>query len=655
MSRLAECAVPVRRLLNAVRALEATTRSLQLPPLAGREWFELLTTKLMPQLGDEAFLVVAVVGGTNIGKTVVFNHIAGSRASSPSPLASGTKHPTLLLPTGFAERHDLTQLFPGFTPSPSSVPEDAMREDNTHWLFWHEEPSLPENLLVLDTPDIDSEARINWERADQIRRSADVLVAVLTQQKYNDAAVKEFFRKAASEAKLVVIVFNQCQLPDDEQYWPLWVGTFCEQTGIAPRHVYLSPNDRRAAEQNRLPFYERDWPLDAAATPPVAGGDSPSNATARAPSAADTPRNLLSDLSELHFADIKLQTLSGSLRKLCSETQGVPVYLSEVRQRSGEFANAAELLSTHQLAEIDTWPEVPNALLVAEIRTWWAAQREGWTARVHGFYNTVGRGLTAPFRFVQGRVQGESTSPIERYREREWNAILVAVGSVYDKLTWMSQLGNDLLRPRLDAVLGGTSRGELLQTIEQAHRQVDLEGELRSLVSCELASFREESPRSYELFRQLDSVAAAARPATSVVLFIAGGPVGSAAVTALTDTALQSAIHIAGDIAGGTIAAAVGETAISGTASTSAGYLEARFRRLHAAFTARRAAWLAGLLQEHLLGSLPEDLLSAAHTASSPEFREVERSLAAVNRVVKEVERDLPAPAAARPVQPQQT
>ncbi|MGV2333591.1 MAG UNVERIFIED_CONTAM: hypothetical protein LVR18_05525 [Planctomycetaceae bacterium] len=65
-------------------------------------------------------------------------------------------------------------------------------------MFWRPAAELPDWLLVLDTPDIDSDARVNWQRADAVRRSADVLIAVLTQQKYNDAAVKEFFRRGAA-------------------------------------------------------------------------------------------------------------------------------------------------------------------------------------------------------------------------------------------------------------------------------------------------------------------------------------------------------------------------------------------------------------------------------------------------------------------------
>ncbi len=631
---LSEIARLIHELHPAVRALERAAQPLELPGLDGREWYELLATKLVPQLGDDTFLIVAVAGGTNIGKTVVFNHIAGSRASSTSPLASGTRHPTCLVPAGFDQCHNLAGLFPGFALRPSEDPADALNQSDEHFLFWRTESSLPDNLLALDTPDIDSEVRVNWERADQIRRSADVLVAILTQQKYNDAAVKEFFRRASAENKAVVIVFNQTQLPEDEEYWPLWVGTFCEETGIRPEHVYLAPYDRRAAEENRLSFYEREWP-------PVerdenANGESViASDQARAPD--EEPRDLLADLSHLRFAEIKLRTLEGSLGQLLDASEGLPAYLREIGQRSEEFHRATELLSAHELAEIDSWPEVPNGLLVTEIRKWWASQREGWTAGVHGFYNAVGRGLAWPVRVARQHWQGETLPPLERYQQQEWSAILDAVEKVYSKLTWMRELGNPLLRPRLDAMLGGTSRAELLEAIERAHQQVDLGADLRELVAREMGTFRSENPQSFEFFRRLDGVAAAARPATSVVLFVTGfGPVGHAVTPLLADTAMQSLVHVVGDVAGGTVAAAVGETAISGTTSTSVGYLEARFRKLHVAFTAQRAVWLAGLLKEQLLGTLPEDLQQAAKIGQGAELhrvRELTRNIRELVRV----------------------
>ena len=102
---------------------------------------------------------------------------------------------------------------------------------------------------------MDSDVTVNWQRARAIRQAADVLVAVLTQQKYNDAAVKQFFRAAVEADKPILVVFNQCDLKADREYWPQWLATFCDQTGAQPELTYVIPYDRRGAEQLRLPFY----------------------------------------------------------------------------------------------------------------------------------------------------------------------------------------------------------------------------------------------------------------------------------------------------------------------------------------------------------------------------------------------------------------
>ena len=114
---------------------------------------------------------------------------------------------------------------------------------------------MPPRLLLLDTPDIDSDAPVNWQLADIIRQASDVLIAVLTQQKYNDAAVKQFFRKAAEADKPIIVLFNQVDLVADREYWPLWLDTFAEEDGARPELVYVVPYDRRATATLELPFY----------------------------------------------------------------------------------------------------------------------------------------------------------------------------------------------------------------------------------------------------------------------------------------------------------------------------------------------------------------------------------------------------------------
>lgn len=623
-----QCAQKVKQLHGLLGTLEQQSSVLQVEPLAKCEWYQLLEEKLLPQLGDDAFLVAAVVGGTNIGKSVLFNHLAGSRASATSPLASGTKHVTCLTPAGFKTSHDLAAIFPGFQLREWADSEQALDESETDWLYWRSSDSLPPNLLVLDTPDIDSDARVNWQRADKIRRTADVLIAVLTQQKYNDAAVKEFFRRAAAEDKFVIVVFNQVHLPDDEDYWPLWMKTFSDETGVDPQFLYLAPHDRKAAESNQLEFFERRWPALPAKSDATESPESESSvergASGPAMPGQQAGRRLREDLSALRFGEIKLRTLRSAL-DLILTSDGVPQYLQRVKARSDEFRSAAELLSTHKLAEIENWPMLRNGLIVEQIREWWQGQREGWSAKVHNFYNAIGGGLTKGWRLIDEQLRGPQTPPLEAYRAREWEAVLDAVDEVYSRLNWFKELGNPLLQPRLEELLGATTRQQLLDEIRSEHDAVDLDAQLHDLVTLELSKFRDESPDWYRSLRQLDAVAAAARPAVSIALFVTGmGPVGNAVGHLATETVVSSAVSVAGDVAAGGVTAAVGETWISSTASSGAAWLEARFRRIHEQFVAQRAAWLAGLLQKYLLGSLPEELANAAVIPESLTFQEIE-------------------------------
>lgn len=617
---------------TALGELEAASLSLQLEPLARREWFRLLEEKLLPQVGADAFLVAAVVGGTNIGKSVIFNHIAGTRASATSPLASGTKHPVVLVPPGFEASHDLATVFAGFKLVEWTDANRSLDESSEHLLFRKLGESLPPNLLVLDTPDIDSDARINWERADMVRRASDVLIAVLTQQKYNDAAVKEFFRRAAAEDKVVLAVFNQVHLPDDEDYWPLWMETFCNETGVRPHVLYLAPHDRKAAEENRLELVERTWSPGGTGAKSQAASPVASGATSVAVK-QNAGRMLGEDLSSLRFGEIKLRTLGRSIRLLC-EDDGVPAWLNEIRTRSSEFRKAAELLATHKLAEIEGWPTIPNSVIVGSIREWWQQQREGWSATVHSFYNRIGDGLKSAYRFMQEQIGSTQRPPLDIYREKEWQSVLDVVDDVYSRLNWFRELGNPLLQPRLEALLGATSRESLLKVLRDAHNAVDVESAIRELVSAELESFRRESPEWFRSLRHLDAAAAAARPATSIVLFVTGfGPFGHALGQVATETAITSVVSVAGDVAAGGVTAAVGETWISSTASSGIAWLEAHFRRIHERFAAQRGEWLAGLLETHLLGSLPRDLGEAAMIPDSDAFRSVEQIISELSQL----------------------
>lgn len=608
------CRAIVAKLDPLLRKLHSDASLLQPESLDGREWFELLRQKLIPQLGSSSWLVAAVVGGTNIGKSVVFNHLAGFRASASSPLASGTRHSVCLVPEGFSEQSTLESIFPDFELHRWDNADEALQEADRHLLFWRTSNQLPDNLLLLDTPDIDSDAKVNWVRADAVRRSADVLVAVLTQQKYNDAAVKQFFRQAAGEDKTVMIVFNQCLLPDDEPYWPVWIKTFCDETGLNPAGVYVVPSDRAAAESLALPFYERPWPVN----------EGWSAADAQSDPECGVNHRLSDELADLRFQEIKFRSLRGSLREITDERRGIPSFLRELSSAGEELADAAARLSSDSVLRIRDWPSLPTPLLVSEVRSWWRNHQHGWAKRVNSVYDVVGSGVLWPFRMTKRMVSGPPEPPLDLYREREWGAVLHTVEELFDKLEWMAESGNRLIQPRVNAILEGTSRTQLVDQLRRDHVQVKIDDELTDTVAGEMEKFQSDSPDMFKIYRQLNNVSAVVRPATSVVLFSLGfGPAGEAVAPFVADAAAQAVVHVVADVAGGATAAVAGEAAVSGAAGTSVGFLQTWFHNLHANFVARRVEWLTERLKSNLLGSLTDEVATAAGVAKTEEYRQV--------------------------------
>jgi len=623
MKSLQHFAEIAQQLLASIRSFETATRKLKLPGCAGEEWYELLEQKIVPQLTDEKYLVAAVVGGTNIGKSVIFNHLAGSRSSATNPLASGTKHPLCLVPRRFECDHDLAKIFEGFRLESWRSDEDTLREDEEHILFWKESDVLPANLLILDTPDIDSDAVVNWERADRVRRSADVLIGVLTQQKYNDAAVKKFFRESALQEKAIILVFNQCRFPEDEEYWPMWLETFCQETGTSPEYVYLAPYDREAAEGNLLPFYLRS---------PIANGDNRTGSPDRYrkgardthPQLSDrdkTSHNLLDDISRLKFPEIKLRSLRGAVNRVVNSTSGIHAWLGRIDRYHERYQTVNEQFSAEKILQIERWPILANSKFVEAIREWWRSERHGWSARVHGFYNSLGRGITWPVRKIRGQFQSEKTDPWQEYSRKEWSLMIDVIGKIYDRIAMLHEGGYDFLQEQLHPMIAGHRKEEFLQTLKTEYDRENFPGELEHLVDEKMRLFREEKPQYYKLISRLDQTAAVARPAVSVALFVTGfGPAGHVTAHFVTDSAMQTAAQVVGDVTGGTVAALVGDAALSETASTGTGYLEAWFRGLHREFIARRVRWLLETIQTHLCGELFEVLSDGAILDKHPDL-----------------------------------
>jgi len=597
----------LKRLDRALAALEAVAASVGVRPQAGEEWLELLRNKLLPQLDTRPLLVVGIVGGTNIGKSVIFNHLAGQTASAANPLAAGTRHPVCLVPPEMDDPAELRRLFEQFELHAWQSPEDPLQDSPEDRLFWRVGAGVPPRLLLLDAPDVDSDVTVNWQRARAIRRAADLLVAVLTQQKYNDAAVKQFFRAAVEADKPIVVVFNQCNLATDAEYWPQWLATFCKETGARPELVYVIPYDRPAAEELRLPFYSVG----------PRGCQPPAEAA-----------GLRDELAGLHFDAIKVRTFRGALRRVLDPQRGAEAYLKAIRTAAGEFSAAAEALSATEMARV-AWPSLPTGVLVDEIRRWWDTGRSRWSRRVYGFYRTLGRGVVWPVRTAWNSLAGPPDDPLATFQRQERQAILLAVEKLLDELDRLARLGNDTLRPRLMKLLGGNARTRLLADVQAAHDELAaVDDDYRVFLQTELNAWREANPRAVRFLQSLDHAWAIARPTITVVLVVsswglAGGLVGQAGHAA---SELVTEAAITGGLTGG------GEAIVS-TTGEGVGQAAARlFGRLQFRYAQQRAAWLADWLENELLGGLLSELRRGAEVPTGNAFGEVVAAIEAISR-----------------------
>ncbi len=585
----------IRQLKQHLADLERHLKSLDIAPPHG-EWRAQLERKLLPQTELPEIIVAAVAGGTNIGKSAVFNTLAGCEVSKVSPLASGTKHPVCLVPPNWDDGELLGRLFESFDVCPCASPEDPLKESSRNQLFYLRQESLPSRLMLLDTPDIDSDAEVNWERAWAILHAADVLLAVLTQQKYNDAAVRQFFEQAVAADKPLIVLFNQVDLNADRDAWPLWLDQFRRTTRAAPEAVYLIPFDRLASQTAALQFHAFD-PADGRGRP--------------------TPADLRSELIHRRFDQIKLRTLRGAWRQLCDARNGLPAYLNQLRGAAAEYREAQRVLEAKAGLRV-AWP-LPTKVLQREILRWWDESRPTVTRVIHGGYRWVFGKAVRAVSVVLGLGKKDAEAEAEEakggdYQHREWEAISKAVADLFEQLEQIAATGNALIRPLLERLLAGNSRGELLNRLKEAHSALPtVDDEFRQFLRGELENLRRTYPRVVQWMRAADNLAALARPAISVALIWTGLDVaGNVAAHMFVDGAITAGV------------AGAGEAAVVGAGEGVRAAAARAFRHLEQRYAENRRDWLAGLLRKELLGETLDHLQRGAAVSALPAVVEIE-------------------------------
>ncbi|RLS30963.1 MAG: hypothetical protein DWH79_09700 [Planctomycetota bacterium] len=617
VSRYAAWAGSVRELCSVVDLLKPLAAELGAPDPAESEWFGQLFGKLRPQVTREPILVVAVCGGTNTGKSLVANVLVGGEISRSVPEAARTRCPVASLPVGLAARIDLEELFPGFTPRPWSSGVDALGggSDGDDLLIWREDPSgrQSQRLILIDTPDVDGTLRENWHRAEAVRNACDVIVAVLTQQKYNDAAVRDFFAAAAAARKSLIVVFNMVNWPAQRERIAGWLATFTAETGAAPLAVYAVPHDFSRAEAGTIEFF----PLPELTGNRAAGGPIPPP--------SEPPADLATVLSAVDFDRIKLRAMEGAFRVVLDPRAGMGAWLDAFESSSRGWQEARTVLAEEAQVRVEL-PSAPRELVWHEIWEWLEPRRSRIDINLSRVYRVAGSGVAWMGRRI-GVVRSAQEKQ-EDFATVELSALTQALTAFIDRLDAARRRN-----PRLEKLLGDAlvygDRASWYADLERRHTALPMVSEdYRSFVRGELDRFSRENPRFLQMLLTGLSLGSVARPCITVGLMVAG----AAAVPAVAAAShgLTTLVHTAGDYVVWAVAPLAGEGVLG---LTMAG-LKPLLERLFAGWSAERSRVLTETLHDVVLGDRLEEIERLAGAAARPEVARARRLLHECGREV---------------------
>ncbi len=155
---------------------------------------------------------VPVIGGTGTGKSTIFNALCGMKLS-----ATGVERPKTCGPILFGHRE--TVLGPRFpfkelhltrlNASETAADRNAGAPGELLYLE-HDDPAL-RNVILVDTPDVDSVELSNRQRVEDLYLLADLVIFVASQEKYADDVPFQFLDRIRREGKRFFLLVNKSE------------------------------------------------------------------------------------------------------------------------------------------------------------------------------------------------------------------------------------------------------------------------------------------------------------------------------------------------------------------------------------------------------------------------------------------------------------
>jgi hypothetical protein len=341
------------------------------------EWVNLLRYKLVPHFAGEGCLIATVAGGTNTGKSTVFNLLQGREVSPVRATAAATRRPLLAGGPGRVAQCLDGKLVPEFAPARLDEPGALLsRESPADRLFVVTNPDLPERLVLMDTPDVDSIEKEHWEVADHLRAAGDVIVAVITGEKYRDERVVAFFREARASGRLVVPLLNKADRADNFATARHQLDEFRKDVGF-DGPAFVVPHDFELAQRY--------------------GGSI---------RALDEGPDLMTYLLELDVHAVKARVFESSVRHLCARVQS---FLEDVEHVAQVLRSVRE--EYHHRAEraSENYDPAPGAAVGGLFHEFVQARRGPFRRAIGKASATIARGSVAVSRTITRAIFRRAT------------------------------------------------------------------------------------------------------------------------------------------------------------------------------------------------------------------------------------------------------
>ena len=165
-------------------------------------------------MAEKPFAWAVLLGGTGTGKSTVFNLLCQaeiSRTGVERPMTSG---PVMAVPGTVDPAHCTPWFLPNLEVRAPGEPS-AGRSDRIQVLT-HHNPDFT-HLAFVDTPDLDSLQEHNQEMAEDIALLADVVIFVVSQEKYADQVLVQALNTLCKSGKPVLAVLNRVDVPLEDR------------------------------------------------------------------------------------------------------------------------------------------------------------------------------------------------------------------------------------------------------------------------------------------------------------------------------------------------------------------------------------------------------------------------------------------------------